>query len=232
MIKYQRSIERRYIRTESQEIWMSFDESNASHPFQRGFRALGLLNEVRLLPGTEFTLPSDERHESLTYVREGGLVIRHRPRQEEFLGPGSCQRAAARRFRVSGASGESSFQGAHIFVTSMAPYRREREPLCDHKYYPFSDRHGILRLIASPELRSESLHLQQDVSVYSSILDRGHHVVHELGSGRGAWLHVVAGKVRLMDNCLEAGDGASHDEESAVSFTALEPSEVLLFDLA
>jgi len=232
MIRCQRSIERRYIRTESQEIWMTFDKSNASHPFRRGFRALGLLNEVRLLPGTEFTLPSDECHESLTYVREGGLVIRHRPRQDEFLGPGSYKRAATRRFRVAGASGESPFQGAHIFVTSMASHRQDREPSNDHKYYPFSDRHGTLRLIASAEPNAESLRLQQDARVYSSILDRGHHVVYELSPGRGAWLHVVAGKVRLIDHCLEAGDGASLDDESAVSFTALESSEILLFDLA
>src|SRR6187549_369562 len=39
MIRCQRSVERRYIRTESQEIWMTFDQSNASHPFRRGFRA-------------------------------------------------------------------------------------------------------------------------------------------------------------------------------------------------
>jgi redox-sensitive bicupin YhaK (pirin superfamily) len=114
----------------------------------------------------------------------------------------------------------------------MAPYLQEREPNYDHKYFPFSERHGTLRLIASPEPSEESLRLQQDARVFSSILDRGHHVAYELSPGRGAWLHVVAGRVRLLDHCLEAGDGVCVDGEAAVSFTAQEASEILLFDLA
>jgi redox-sensitive bicupin YhaK (pirin superfamily) len=67
--------------------------------------------------------------------------------------------------------------------------------------------------------------------LYSSLLEKGHHVVHELRSGRGAWLKVIAGRIRLIDQSVQAGDGAALEDELVVSFTAQEPSEILLFDL-
>jgi len=232
MINLQRSADRRYIKTGSQEMWMSFDQENVQDPFHRGFRALGLLNEVRLSPGAEFKQPSDGDQESVTYVREGSLVVRHKPRRDEFIGPGCCQRAGTRRSPAHGAQVGSPSGGAHLFVSSMTSNPQEAEFAFERKHYSFSDRRGILRLIASREGRAASLRLQHDVRIYSSLLDPGHHVVHELSVGRGAWLHVVAGRVQLVDHTLQAGDGASVDNELALSFTALDPSEILLFDLA
>jgi redox-sensitive bicupin YhaK (pirin superfamily) len=213
-------------------MWMTFDRGNVADPFHRGFRALDLLNEVKLPPGTKFKLQSDGNHESVTYVREGGLVVRHKPRRDVFLGSGYCHLTNSHRLMITGASDKVPFQGAHLFVSSMTPHRKEGEPFSERKHYPFADRRGNLRLIASPDGSADSLRLQKDVRIYSSVLDPGHHVVHELSPGRGAWLHVVAGRVRLIDQSLVAGDGVSLDDEFAVSFTAQEASEILLFDLA
>ena len=115
-------------------------------------------------------------------------------------------------------------EGASVTIT-------EAEPSFERKHYPYSDRHGVLRLIASPDGEGASLRLRQDVRIYSAILDAGHHLVHEVGAGRGVWLHVVSGRVRLVDQSLGTGDGASLDGEAAVSLTAQAASEILLFDL-
>jgi hypothetical protein len=232
MIKFQKSADRSYVRRGSQETWQTFDPGNTADPFHRGFRALGLLNEVRLPPGTKFTVPSEGNQESVTYVREGSLVVRQRPRKEEYLRPGTYQRAKSHRLITARVSADSPSEGAHLFVISLTVRGDEGEPTSERRLYPFADRRGNLRLIASPDGGGASLRLMEDVRIYSSVLDPGHHVIHELSPGRGAWLHVVAGRVRLIDQSLEAGDGASLAEELAVSFTAEEISEILLFDLA
>jgi redox-sensitive bicupin YhaK (pirin superfamily) len=180
----------------------------------------------------ELKLQSNGNQEVVTYVREGGLIVRHRPRGEEFLGPGFYERADSHRVMSMGAPERCRAQGAHIFVTSLTPQQHLGESPCERKHSPFSDRRGNLRLIASPNGTAASLRLQQDVLIYSSVLDRGHHLVHELRPGRGAWLHVVAGRLQLADQTLESGDGAALDDEPAVSFTAQDASEILLFDLA
>jgi len=211
---------------------MTFDPGNAADPFSRGFRALHELNEVKLLPGTEFKLRADGNHESVTYVREGSLSTRQRPSKDEVLGPGYYQRANSQRLMITAGAQESPFRGAHLFVSSMTPDGKDGETSCERKHHTFSDRRGSLRLIASPKGGTSSLRLRRDVCIYSSVLDPGHHLVHELDPGRGVWLHVIEGRIQLLDECLSSGDGASMDGEPAVSFTALEPSEILLFDLA
>jgi redox-sensitive bicupin YhaK (pirin superfamily) len=56
-------------------------------------------------------------------------------------------------------------------------------------------------------------------------------MIHELSPGRSAWLHVVKGQIQLEDFNLTTGDGAGLSLEMSVSFTAQEPTEILLFDL-
>ena len=67
--------------------------------------------------------------------------------------------------------------------------------------------------------------------MYSTLIHKGNHMVHELKPGRDAWLHVVKGRVDLDENQLQTGDGAGFTGEISVSFTAQEPTEILLFDL-
>ena len=70
-----------------------------------------------------------------------------------------------------------------------------------------------------------------DARIFSALLDRGQHVVHPLGDGRGVWLHVVQGEVTLFDLVLTTGDAAAIEAEHAVSFVAREASELLLIEL-
>jgi len=68
--------------------------------------------------------------------------------------------------------------------------------------------------------------------MYSALLDPGQHIVHELAAERAAWLHLVQGEVTLGDLVLTSGDGAGVTTERAVSLTAREDSEILMFDVA
>lgn len=228
MITYRKSTERRYVRSGSRELWMTFDPENASDPYRHGFRALDVLNEVRLRPGADLRLPGEPDRETFTYVREGLLAALVGRRRDDVIGPGTCQ-VGITRLKKPGSSAPAT---AQLFVSTLSRDLTPSTISPERRYYPFADRRGRLRLIASPEGRDASLRLLEDVRIYSVLLDPGHHVVHELQAGRGAWLHVVAGKVRLADQPLEAGDGAALEGEPGISFTAQESSEVLLFDLA
>ncbi len=121
---------------------------------------------------------------------------------------------------------------AHVFQSCITPDGSAVKPNTERNRFPFADRKGALRLVASPDGRDGSLSIHQDVQIYSSILLVGHHPIHELSRGRAAWLHIVQGRVLLQEHVLGTGDAAALEDESAVSFTAQIPSEILLFDLA
>jgi len=176
--------------------------------------------------------------EIVTYVRDGTLI-----NQDSFGGlgrieSGEFQRtSAARKIRHRVING-SLLDPAHIFQSSITPDGNDFQPGMEQRRFPVKDREGVLRLVASLDGRSGSLRIQQDLRMYSSIMLIGHHLVHELSRGRAAWIHVVKGRVLLKgrvileDQLLGTGDAAALEDETAVSFTAEIPSEILLFDLA
>jgi len=232
MIKVQRSTDRLYVRSGSQEMWMTFHRGNDENPSPRGFRALESFAEIKLPPGTDFQVRPEEGQEILTYVQEGDLRVCREKCADEILRPGYYHCTGSHRPLTSRVTSGSHDRGTHLFVSSMVRRGEELPILSERKHFPFSDRRGILRLIASPDGTGASLRIRQDIRVYSSLLDQGRHIVHELRSVRSAWLHVIEGRIRLVDHTLEAGDGASLENEAALSLTAQEASEILLFDLA
>ena len=99
------------------------------------------------------------------------------------------------------------------------------------KLFTHAERQGVLKLIASSDGREDSLSLRQDIQIYSTFMNTGNHVIHELKPGRSSWLHVVKGKIALNGLNLQTGDGVGLTGERSVSFTAKSPAEILLFDL-
>jgi len=237
MITVRRSGTRRRVRSGTQDTWLTFDPDNEVDRFRNGFRALEALNEET--PASEMNLhPHPQDVEVVTYVREGTLVHQNLAGELNRVGAGEFQRTSARRRIRHRVINGSLLNPAHVFQSCITPDGSELEPCTEQKRFPVRDREGVLRLVASPDGRDGSLCIQQDLRMYSSILLVGHHLIHELSSGRAAWLHVVKGRVLLkgrillQDQHLGTGDAAALENEEAVSFTAEVPSEILLFDLA
>jgi len=232
MITVRRSEARRHVRSGTQDSWLTFDPENPADPFGSGFRTLEALNEET--PHSEMSLQphSEEDLEIVTYVREGTLV------QQD--GAGSMGRLQAGEFQRTSTSGRirhrvingSLLNPAHVFQSCIMHDGSEFVPGMEQRRFPVADRKGVLRLIASSDGRSGSLRIHQDVQMFSSILLVGHHLIHELGPARAAWLHIVKGRVALREHCLGTGDAAGVEDERAVSFTAQVPSEIILFNLA
>lgn len=232
MIRVLKSKDRLYVRDGAMEMWKTFDPADEARPLHRRFRNLESLNEVSLPLGVGLKVALDENHDVVTYVRDGGLVVRTKSRREEQLGPGSYQRSRTHPWMRTRVPKTSTSQRTSLFVSSMKVHPEGFSSAYEHKLFPYSERHGRLRLVASSKGEDCSLQLGSDDRIYSSMLDKGHHLVHELQATRGAWLQVVAGRIRLIDQDMETGDGASMEDEAAVSFTAQEASEILLYDLA
>ncbi|HEV7377812.1 MAG TPA: hypothetical protein VGN95_24060 [Pyrinomonadaceae bacterium] len=51
-------------------------------------------------------------------------------------------------------------------------------------------------------------------------------------AGRHAWVQVARGAIEINGQPLSQGDGAAASEEKTLTIVGLEPSEILLFDLA
>ena len=187
---------------------MTFDPENTIDPLRRGFHALESLNEENL--GPRMSLSPRPRHaiEIIIYVHDGTLIHQNGAGGRGHLGPGEFQRtssnAGARHCALSG----SRVEPARVFQSCITSRHGGMRVLQEQKRFTLADREGILRVVASPDGGRASLSIDQDVRLYSSILLPGHHLIHELDPGRGAWLQGVDGGGLLGDHRLCTGDGA------------------------
>lgn len=231
MITLRRAKERRHIRRRTQEVWFSFYPHGGEDPLADGFGALGTFNEDRLPPGAGVTLRPQHNAEIVTYVREGALAHEDSGGRSGVLHAGDFQRVSAGRGLRHSETNPSRTDWAHIFQMWLHP--SQAGPRRDHEQRRFvtSERRGASLLVASPDGRGGSLGIRLDALIYSALIDAGGRFAHELAPGRGAWVHVVRGEVRLGQIVLATGDGAGVRAARLVSLEARPETEVLLIDL-
>ncbi len=243
MITLRRAEERRHERRRRQDVWQTFGRT--FEPDDRegaradGFGALEGFAEERIPPGMVVPRRGTHAGEVLTYVREGALAHEDSRGRSGVLCAGEFQcRTISPGLRCR-ETNASATDWAQVFearlrapaANGLAPAANEPAPACAQKRFSVADRRGQLCLVASLGARGGSLRLEQDARIFSAVLSRGLHVVHELAPGRSAWVHVVAGAATIGEFVLTTGDGAGVTGERAVSLTAREPSEILLIDV-
>lgn len=226
-----RASERQYVQGRQRETWQTFQANEGAGSLADCFGALERLDEDRLRPGA--SLPAVRPHDAeiITYVREGALAHEDSTGRSGVIDAGEFQRMTFGRGVRHSETNASRTDWVHFFQIWLSPSEAGLETCLEQKRFCEGDRRGGLRVVASPDGRRGSLRIRQNVSIYSALLDPGHHVAHELAPGRIAWLHVVHGEVSLGDVVLTTGDGAGITADRSVSLIAREETEILLVDL-
>lgn len=201
-------------------------------PRHTGFRAIKVINDDRVVPGAGFPTHPHKDMEIVSYVVEGELEHRDSMGNGSVIRAGDVQRMSAGTGVTHSEFNPSRTEGTRFLQIWIEPERRGLAPSYEQKHFRAEDRLGCLRLVASPDGRDGSITVHRDVRIYAGLLSPGQAVSHEIGDGRGAWIQVVNGRVRLSGELLGEGDGAALEHETSVRITAEEGAELLLFDAA
>jgi hypothetical protein len=198
-----------------------------------GFRHLRVINEDRVTPGAGFPTHPHRDMEIISYVLEGGLEHKDSMGNGSVIRPNEIQRMSAGSGITHSEYNHSKSEGVHFLQIWLMPEKKGIKPSYEQKTILDEEKRGKLRLIASPDGRDGSVTINQNVSLYVTILDEGQTVTQPIASNRHAWVQVARGTVLLNDQLLKAGDGAAISEEESLTLTGQEQAaEVLVFDLA
>ena len=195
-----------------------------------GFRALRVINEDRVAAGQGFGTHGHRDMEIVSYVLEGALAHQDNMGGGGVIRPGEVQRMSAGSGVLHSEMNGSKIEPVHFLQIWIVPDRKGIPPSYEEKRIDDEGRRGALLLVAAPDAQNGAVKLNQDVRIYSTLLDDGASVTHELKPDRHGWVQVARGEIDLNGQRLSAGDGVAISDEASVTISG-KGAEVLLFDL-
>ncbi len=231
MIKIRRSEERGAANYGWLDTKYTFSFSDYYDPRFMGFRDLRVINEDHIAPAQGFPKHGHRDMEILTYIISGELSHKDSMGNGTTIRPSEVQRMTAGT-GVLHSEYSSETEKTHLLQIWILPEKENLEPGYEQIYFPAEEKLGKLKLVASRGGSDGSVHINQDVSFYSSILSNGEEIEHKLTENRYAWLQLISGKIELNGEILSPGDGAAISEEKILKIKSLNSeTEFLLFDL-
>jgi quercetin 2,3-dioxygenase len=193
---------------------------------------LGLF-DLWLPPGQRIELELELSCELLTYVVTGTLAHALGAHTRAVLGPNElqCLALGLETNIAHTQTNPSPSEASHVVQLLVHDPRRTLELRQAQRRLSFAQRRGLLCAVAGPDPAAGVLPLQSEITLYSSVLDPGQHIVHGFASAHSGILHVVSGELSVAGHVLGPGDTVHARAERSLAFTAREHAEVLLGDV-
>ncbi len=231
MINIRRSSERGHANHGWLDTRFSFSFADYYDANFMGFRNLRVINEDFIEPAQGFPKHGHRDMEIITYMISGELSHRDSMGNGETIHPNEVQRMTAGT-GVLHSEYSSPTDKTHLLQIWILPEKKNLQPGYEQKEFGPDEKQGQLRLIASRGGDDGSVHINQDVNLYASILPEGKEIRHDLVRGRHAWMQLISGSLEVNGEKLNAGDGAAISDEASLDIKSLDDkSEFLLFDL-
>ncbi|MFT3743067.1 MAG: pirin family protein [Pyrinomonadaceae bacterium] len=231
MIRIRRSNERGAANHGWLDTKFSFSFADYFDPKHMGFRSLRVINEDRIQADQGFPKHGHRDMEILTYVISGELSHRDSMGNGETVRANEIQRMTAGT-GVLHSEYSSPTDETHLLQIWILPEKADLTPGYEQKYFAPETKQGKLKLIASRGGDDGSVHINQDVNLYASVLKTGDEVAYDIAPNRHAWIQLISGSLDLNGEALKAGDGAAISEVQKLELKAKsDNTEFLLFDM-
>ncbi len=213
------------------DSYFTFSFAEYYDPAHMGFRSLRVINEDRVEAGMGFDTHPHRDMEIFTYVIEGALKHKDSMGHESTLKAGQVQKITAGTGIRHSEFNASAKEKVHLLQIWIEPQEKGLKPSYQEYSLALANEKNPLLLMGSPQGGNNVVQFNQDVYVYRGVLKEGKSVPYKINSGRGLWLQIVRGEIKLNGHTLRDGDGASVENVKEITLNASKNSEFLLFDL-
>jgi redox-sensitive bicupin YhaK (pirin superfamily) len=179
----------------------TFSFADCHDPAHMGVGNLRVINEDRIAPGTGFATHGHRDMEIISYVLEGALAHKDSlgngeggAADEGVIRPGDMQRMSAGAGVRHSELHHDAERTTHFLQIWILPRERGGAPGYDQKHFATADKHGRLRLVASPDGYDGSVTVRADASVRIGCFDGNEALDEPLNPTRLACVHVARGQ--------------------------------------
>lgn len=213
----------------------SFSFGDYYDPAHMGFGVLRVINDDRVEPGQGFGTHGHQDMEIISYVVAGELAHKDSLGNGSSIRPGDVQRMSAGTGVTHSEFNGSGDSPVHFLQIWLFPNEQGLSPGYGQKHFPEEQRRNRLVRIVSGQGREEAIGINQDVELFSSLLDAGQTVTYAPAStpasDRSLWIQVASGTIDVNGKRLQAGDGLGITETEPLTIRGGENANFLLFDL-
>ena len=213
------------------DSYHSFSFARYYDPEHMGYSVLRVINEDVVAASQGFGMHPHRDMEIVTYMLKGAIHHQDSLGNGSVIKAGDVQRMTAGTGIVHSEFNASDVEDAHLLQIWLLPERDNLTPGYEEKHFDAAEKQDRWKLVASRGGIGGSLHINQDVSLYASVISAGKRLEYAIEAGRHLYLQVARGRLTLDGALLEAGDAAKVEALDAITVEALEEAEVLLFDL-
>jgi redox-sensitive bicupin YhaK (pirin superfamily) len=211
----------------------SFSFAEYYDPDNIQFGALRVFNDDTVQPGSGFGTHPHADMEIMTYVIDGTLEHQDSLGNRGLLEAGEVQRMTAGTGIFHSEYNASKEKPVHFLQIWFLPNRRGLSPSWEQKKFSREQKRNRLLPVVSGRGMEGALSINQDVTVYLSLLEAGKEIRHSQEAGRRMYLFVIDGAVALNgEHSMKKGDSARITGLSELTVATKESDEFMLMDLA
>lgn len=214
------------------DSYFSFSFSQYYDPAHMNFSNLRVINEDYIAPAKGFATHGHSDMEIVTYVLAGELEHKDSIGNGSIIRPGDVQRMSAGSGILHSEFNPSNDNPVHLLQIWITPDKKGGQPSYEQKFFSPEEKQNQLRLVASADGRDGSVSINQNASIYASLLAQNETVTHQIEGDRRVWIQVTKGALTINNQTLNAGDGAGIEaEQNLIFISKTDQTEFLLFDL-
>jgi len=200
-------------------------------PEQLGIGALRVFNDDRIVAGAEWPMHPHQDIESLTYVVEGSFLHADSLGNNGRLAPGAAQvMTFSHRGDEHSEKNGSPDEPMRFIQFWILPSVRGLETRVQQRQYTIADRTDRWLQIMGPA-GTDGLDLAQDARALVAHLTDAGRLEHTFDEGRGGYLYLIDGRVKLDGEQLGAGAAAKVTGATDLSLTTDVAAELILVDV-
>jgi redox-sensitive bicupin YhaK (pirin superfamily) len=220
-------------RGQNQISWLktfhTFSFADYHDPAFMSFGSLRVINEDIIQPAKGFGRHPHNDMEIITYVIEGSLEHKDSMGTGSIIKPGEIQIMSAGTGVAHSEANPSSAEPLHLLQIWIIPERTGLTP--SYAQITFSKEKNKFILIGAREKTQDAVLINQDVNLYTAVLEAGKSLEHSFKKDRQGWLQLIKGQIKLNAESMAAGDGAAIVDVDTINITSDADAEFLLFDL-
>jgi redox-sensitive bicupin YhaK (pirin superfamily) len=231
ILRIRRSHERGFEDFGWTDNWMTFSFANYHDPDWVHFGPLRVMVENHIQPHAGFPAHPHRDVEIVTYVASGTLTHEDSFGHRAGITAGEMQLISAGNRGMIHSEENLHDEVEHNYQMWLVPERPGTSFAYHQLKFTPEERRSRFRLYVSPDGREGSMPINTDARIYAGLFLPGDTVAHVLEAGRGVWIQMVRGRLRVAGETLNTGVGVGITEADRLDLHFETDSETLLFDV-